>query len=340
MKIRKNLLIDLLMKDNYSGNEGVISPMIIEELTKLGFEVSMDDIGNISAIRGKAERYPLLNAHLDQVDYSNNWISTYYSGKNSSDYLAYDKGLYESIEDFVDYMTKEELEEYFDCTNCSSTYKGCVDSVNNKICNRFILKFGDYAKAKKIAQNEYGLDFTMFDKTKNKEEFHITDVNGKLQGSGGRVLGGDDKCGIFIALEVARLNRKQPMKILFTVSEEIGCVGISHFIKFNKEWFDDVAYSITIDRKSGDNLLWSQCGTRSCSDGFASRMALAGIKCGIPIKVQDGSIADVVEIRDIVDEAVNISAGYYDPHSEDEYVLVSDVKKIIQWVRTFLKEEM
>jgi hypothetical protein len=340
MKMRKNLLIDLLMKDNPSGSEDVISPMVIEELTKLGFTVNMDDIGNISAVRGVANRYPLLNAHLDQVDYSGDWYSGSYYNLNSN-YLAYDHDLYNAVEGFVDDLSIEELDQYFTCKNCSVIFKGCKDSTLNKICSKFVLKFGDYALAKKIAINEYGLDFTTYGKKVEKEVFKITETKeGKLIGNGGRVLGGDDKAGIFIALEVARLNRKQPMKILFTVSEEVGCVGIRHFIKNNLEWFDDVAYSITIDRRSGDNLLWSQCGTRSCSDMFAGRMALAGTSVGIPIKIQDGSVADVVEIRDIVDEAVNVSAGYYEPHSEEEYVLLNDVKKIIQWLRLFLKEEI
>jgi hypothetical protein len=108
-----------------------------------------------------------------------------------------------------------------------------------------------------------------------------------------------------------------------------------------KECFilDDVAYSITVDRRYGNNLLWSQLGKRSCTNEFAGRLAMAGITVGIPIEIQDGSVADVITIREYVTDSVNVSAGYYNPHSDDEYVNLEEITKIIKWLRLFVNNE-
>lgn len=181
---------------------------------------------------------------------------------------------------------------------------------------------------------------TKSEKSSSKEKYLITVdlVDDKISGSGkNRVLGGDDKCGIFIALKVAEMLRNMPMKILFTVEEETGCNGVKHFVKHNAEWLEDVKYSITIDRKDSCHLLWSQRGTRSCSDEFAAELMYHGIREGIPVKLEDGGSADVVILRDYVPNAVNMSAGYYKAHTSSEYIVPSEVDKIVGWVRNIVK---
>lgn len=163
-------------------------------------------------------------------------------------------------------------------------------------------------------------------------------INDKISGSGKhRVLGGDDKCGIFIALKVAEMLRDTPMKILFTVQEETGCNGVKFFVKNNSKWLEDVKYSITIDRRDYCHLLWSQRGTRSCSDNFAAELMYQGIRAGIPVKLEDGGSADVVTLRNYVPNSVNISAGYYKAHTADEYIVPSEVDKIVGWVKNIVK---
>ena len=163
-------------------------------------------------------------------------------------------------------------------------------------------------------------------------------INDKITGSGkNRVLGGDDKCGIFAALKVAEMLPNMPMKVLFTVEEEIGCLGAKYFVKNHANWLEDVKYSITIDRKGSNNLLWSQKGTRSCSNEFAGKIIEQGIMAGIPVRIEDGGSADVVYLRDYVPEAINISAGYYNAHRKDEYIIPSELDKIVGWVKNIIE---
>ena len=178
-----------------------------------------------------------------------------------------------------------------------------------------------------------------FEVEDNKEKYIIKVdlIDDKISGSGkNRVLGGDDKCGIFIALKVAEILKDIPMKILFTVEEETGCNGAKHFVKTNSRWLDDVKYSLTIDRRDYRHLLWSQRGVRSCSDDFAAELMYHGIRVGIPVQLEDGGSADVVVLRDYVPNAVNISAGYYKAHSSSEYIVPSEVDKIVGWVKNIV----
>jgi di/tripeptidase len=314
----------------------------------------MDSMGNVFAKRGEADKYPLLNAHLDQVDISYDY---YYSVYNKYDKWYTDSYTKEAtLEYLFDTMTEAEKKQEFTCMHCSNY--SCPNRGICGVCEELELNLKGYALMEEIA-DKWGIDINDADNpildgvfessagssalkdevdeegeiTEKLKPYKVYEKGGKLYGQGeDRVLGGDDKCGLFIAFEVARLLPKQPLKILFTVQEEEGCIGIQHFIKENPSWFDDVDYSLTIDRRGGDNLLWTQLGKFSCTKEFAAKLAYIGIISGIPVKVQDGSVADVIYIRTLVKNSINLSAGYYEPHSEKEYVDIGDVKKIVKWV--------
>lgn len=324
-KFKKSLLIKLLQEESVFGEEENVRKIITSELDKLGFNYSIDSKGNIAAQRGNSSKYPLLNAHMDIVDMDyHSW------GRNDlyDDYYMTDTAL-----DIFCAMGIETMQNIVSCEHC------LCECTNKKICSEF---YPTYKGEKKIidwARKYDLLDFFSFNSYTDTSTYKITEKNGKIQGSGkNRVLGGDDKCGIFIALEVARLTN-MPMRLLFTVGEECGCVGIKDFIKNNADWFKEIAYSITIDRRGADNLLWSQLGKKSCTRSFAARLAKAGIELGIPVKLEDGNVADVIYIRELVKNAVNISAGYHNPHDTNEYIVWDEVVQIIKWVKKFIEEE-
>ena len=385
---------ELLEAETIGGKEGLIKEKLVSKLEELNFSIKIDDIGNISAIRGKSDKYAMLNAHMDIVDYS--WYGGYnykqkskssglkkpsysicswyqYSYDNEYDFYesiytiinntrqkhdvkeAYLKDVIENLKPFFNELSLDDLENIgVDCFYCTNT---CL---NTFICDKFTLNETNYASVDKfidmledyclntmeafIAYNEDFEDEDDYedeeDCNKQNEEYYeaVVDLkNDKIKGKGKcRVLGGDDKCGIFIALKVAELLPDVPLKMLFTVQEESGCIGISHFINHNLDFLRDVKYSLTIDRRDGDNLLWSQCGKRSCSDEFAAKLSREGVKAGIPVKLMDGSIADVIHIRNHVPNSVNMSAGYYNAHSSEEYIIPSEVDKIIDWVKNIL----
>lgn len=324
-----NVLKELLMFNSTSGNEAEVADYVTGILVQLGFEVKQDNIGNVYAVRGKSNKYPLLNAHMDIV--SGGHFERYDSSLTS--YSVSDK-LYAIVEK----MKLNDVKKLFTCSDCvygrTSRYTNVIcGNSKEEICHQFQCTYA------KLLEKQKEIITLEGNSSESEDKFKLIEEGDVLKGDGTRILGGDDKCGIYIALSVAYTLRQLPMKILFTVQEESGCVGISRFANNNVEWFQDIEFSITIDRRGGDNLLWSQLGTRSCTNEFAGRLANVGVSVGIPVKIEDGSVADVIYIREIVKDSVNISAGYYNPHSTKEYIRISEVNKITEWVTNFCIKE-
>lgn len=381
---------EILTAETIGGHEYLIKDTLMEKLKNLGFEMEIDSLGNIAAVRGNSDEYVMLNAHMDIVDYSwsyssyNSYKDSYYYNNSynymnlcnyDNDYEFYEE-MYEKINSIKEKHTsksqyhKEVIEELkpllknlseldlegmgCDCIYCTKQCKGIyicekfnLDTTIDSNLEYFLDLLETYCiqamdEIDMIRQEADYLDEEeeeIEEVTKSEPDYEVVIdlIADKIKGKGkSRVLGGDDKCGIFIALKVAELLPTLPLKILFTVREESGCVGVSHFIDENVAFFDNVKYSLTIDRRDNDNLLWSQLGTRSCSDDFAGRLAREGVKEGIRVRLMDGSVADVIHIRNLVPNSVNMSAGYYNAHTSDEYIVPSDVDRIIGWVKNIL----
>lgn len=146
----------------------------------------------------------------------------------------------------------------------------------------------------------------------------------------GEPIGGDDKCGIAIILFLAQTT-DLPLKVCLTVEEEIGCIGIKHV---DPDFFKDVRYSLTVDRKGNDNLIYSAASTKLYHDPeFLITMVSAGIREDILVKLEHGAMADVIEISEYVPDCCNMSVGYYDAHTDREVIALNDLHSSFRWVR-------
>jgi tripeptide aminopeptidase len=149
--------------------------------------------------------------------------------------------------------------------------------------------------------------------------------NGKPTG-----IGGDDKCGVFIALELLRILPK--LKIGLFVSEETGCHGSS---RCDLNFLSDVGYAIQFDAP-GNNLITKICsGTALYEENgeFINIVKpLFEKTMGVIADEQSHPYTDVSQIKRKGDfSCINLSCGYYNMHSSNEFVVVSDVDKAINF---------
>ena len=136
-------------------------------------------------------------------------------------------------------------------------------------------------------------------------------------------IGGDDRCGVFIILSLLRQLQFKPY-ILFTMGEEVGCVGAKAFVKWlcdDPDMLPDLKFIVEYDRKGNKDCVFYNCDNKK----FEKFVEKFGFKTAY------GTSSDIKVIApELGAAAVNLSSGYYNPHTEHEYVCMSDMRNVIE----------
>lgn len=138
-------------------------------------------------------------------------------------------------------------------------------------------------------------------------------------------LGADDKNGIWIALKA--LEKYENLKCVFFVEEESGGFGSKYC---NINFFKNCRFIIQCDRRGNSDLVTDIYGIKLASDHF--------IKSINPkfnnYKETHGMFTDVYNLvkRNVGISCINISCGYYNPHTDEEYTRVEDLYKCQNFV--------
>ena len=143
-------------------------------------------------------------------------------------------------------------------------------------------------------------------------------------------LGADDKNGIWIALKC--LEKYDHMKAAFFVEEEIGCRGSA---QADLEFFTNCRYVVQCDRRGNNDLITSISFTELCSKEFIE--AIRYEKFGY--KPEDGMMTDVLELKErgIEVSCINMSCGYYRPHTDQEFTDKNDLLNCQKYVENIIE---
>ena len=175
------------------------------------------------------------------------------------------------------------------------------------------------------------------------DEFYVTFVNGYYAAFNEDVkqvgIGGDDKVGIFITLEMLRTFDN--IKVAFFSDEEIGCVGSS---QSDTRFFSDVGYIFQCDRNSGRpndinrDFVCSIGGSKIMSKKFGKKIKKTINKYGYGFTT--GGLTDVDQLGDngIEVSMANMSCGYFYPHTDDEVVSYSETINTMNMVEELIRE--
>lgn len=135
-------------------------------------------------------------------------------------------------------------------------------------------------------------------------------------------IGGDDKAGVFICLQL--LERFDVIKGFFPVAEETGCHG-SRGAK--EEFFKDVGYAIQFDSTENDTMSLSLMGTQlfeQDSEFFNKTKGLI-LERGFT-QWRHHPYTDTMVLKERFNfSCLNFAAGYYNYHTDNEYVIIEDV---------------
>lgn len=139
-------------------------------------------------------------------------------------------------------------------------------------------------------------------------------------------IGGDDRCGVYALLKIMRRHK---VHVLFCEDEEIGCIGARKFAK--SEIKPDINFIIEFDRKGSNDAVFYDCDNMDFIDYI----------CKFGFREDFGSFSDISVIApELGVAAVNLSSGYYLPHTNDEYVVWPELEHNIEIVCGMLEGEL
>lgn len=168
----------------------------------------------------------------------------------------------------------------------------------------------------------------------------IVDMDGKMSSPQG--IGGDDRCGVFI---IMNLVKELNCSVLLCEDEEIGCVGAHKFVKAEEEYTDKndepakrkyienlgVNYMIEFDRKGSNDAVFYHGDNEDFID-FVEDIT--------NFKFASGSVSDISVLMEPASlSAVNLSCGYYNAHMPSEYVMYDEMMDTIEAARALINTE-
>ena len=140
-------------------------------------------------------------------------------------------------------------------------------------------------------------------------------------------IGGDDRCGVYALLSVHDSVPEKPW-LLFTCDEEIGAHGAQRFcadFAAGKlpDGIERIKFIVEIDRKGRNDAVYYDCANAD----FEKHVNSYGFH------TEYGSFSDISYLApELGVAAVNLSSGYYNPHTLAEYINVTELNETISKV--------
>ena len=136
----------------------------------------------------------------------------------------------------------------------------------------------------------------------------------------GSQLGADDGAGCAILMHL--LEHEVPGYYIFTQGEECGGIGATFVATEFSEFLHGFDRAIAFDRRGIDSVITHQGWGRCCSDEFGEALsnALNMNEEFMYSPDSTGVYTDTAEFVDYIPECTNISVGYYNEHSDKEYL--------------------
>ncbi|MEL0642581.1 hypothetical protein V6260_18530, partial [Pseudoalteromonas aliena] len=88
--------------------------------------------------------------------------------------------------------------------------------------------------------------------------------------------------------------------------------------KIDPDWYKDVDLAIVVDRRSNRDIV-AGCGMAFCSDAVGYFMEDVSKMADMDWKCVEGGISDAMVFAENGINSINLSAGYMNEHTANEY---------------------
>lgn len=145
-------------------------------------------------------------------------------------------------------------------------------------------------------------------------------------------IGFDDKAGIMAIISLWHHFKDQKFRIIFPADEETGGEGSK---MISPEIYSDAKWILELDRKSNKDFIQVSGGERLCSDEFAEKFLDMGYE------LADGLFTDVNIFKPLAEHVnmANISIGYYNPHTDNEFLDTVAFENTVDRVAEFIEQD-
>ena len=141
-------------------------------------------------------------------------------------------------------------------------------------------------------------------------------------------IGGDDRCGIYMILEIIR---ELKCSVLFCEDEEVGCVGARKFSDTDYVKELGVNYIVEFDRRGKNDAVFYQCANEKFEEFVTEDF----------FELNFGSCSDISYVAPAAGiAAVNLSCGYYNEHTKGEYVIFEEMETVIEEAKKLIRKEV
>lgn len=143
-------------------------------------------------------------------------------------------------------------------------------------------------------------------------------------------LGADDGVGVYAAL---KLFDELDIGVALFRDEEVGCLGSA---KADSKLIN-AHYLIQLDRKGHEDMIFNAAGTIMASDAFIEDVTQVAKR--FDFHETYGGMTDVATLsaNQIVKvSCMNLSCGYYKPHTDEEYIDINVMNNSIAFVREII----
>ena len=155
-----------------------------------------------------------------------------------------------------------------------------------------------------------------------------TIVYGEGKISSPQGIGGDDRCGVYMVMEILK---EIPCHVLFCEDEEKGGEGSSRFTqtKLCRSLVGEFQYVIELDRRGSNDAVYYSLYNKDFSD-FVTESGF--------FKEAYGTFTDICELGPALQVAgVNLSCGYYKQHTLGEYVVLDEMETLIRETKRLIR---
>lgn len=214
---------------------------------------------------------------------------------------------------------------------CKKTQKELIDWLPNKLIKS---GYTDVVKGKGYiyAKGTVPVLLTAHMDTVHDElvkEFYEHEENGRHILTSPQGIGGDDRCGIYMILEIIKTHK---CSVLFCEDEEIGCIGSKEFCKSDLIYeLSSLNYLIELDRANSDDAVFYECDNEDFTKFITDNTGYVE---------SYGSYSDISYLAPMAGvAAVNLSCGYYNAHTKREEVVIEEMLNTIKVVKKLLNVE-